>query len=189
MAALEVFAARGYAETAMEHIAAHAAVTRSVLYDHFTSKKDLYVTLLRRQRDEVMAHVRSAAGAEAEPEKLFRAALESFFSFVREHPITWRMLFHDYVGDPEVMAAHTEAQAEASLAMAQALVGQSPAFPKMRELERPQQEILAHLWGAGLNAVARWWHEHPDVPQQVIIEMAVLALWPGLRQLAPEEYP
>jgi AcrR family transcriptional regulator len=183
-AALEVFAERGYAETAMEHVSQGAGVTRSVLYDHFSSKKELYVSLLRRQRDEVMSHVAVAAEGEGSAEALFRRAIESFFAFVRDHPVTWRMLFHDYVGDPEVMAAHTEAQAEASLMMSQRLLGGSGAFLGMKSLSAEQREIVAHLCGAGLKAVARWWRDQPGVPLELVVETAHSTLWKGFTAFA-----
>ncbi|MFC4620601.1 TetR family transcriptional regulator, partial [Camelliibacillus cellulosilyticus] len=55
--ALTVFAARGYHATAMEEIATAAGVTRSVLYDHFPSKRVLLITVLQEQNALLVEHV------------------------------------------------------------------------------------------------------------------------------------
>src|ERR1700736_5797477 len=44
--AVEVFADRGYHGTSMEGVAEAAGVTKPVLYQHFSSKRELYVELL-----------------------------------------------------------------------------------------------------------------------------------------------
>ena len=46
-AAVEVFAEQGYTAAKMQDIAARAGVVPSVLYDHFGSKRELHITLLR----------------------------------------------------------------------------------------------------------------------------------------------
>ena len=45
-AAVEAFAARGYEAASMSEIAASAGITKPVLYDHFASKRDLFVELM-----------------------------------------------------------------------------------------------------------------------------------------------
>ncbi|GLZ29250.1 hypothetical protein Lesp02_14400 [Lentzea sp. NBRC 105346] len=49
-AATRAFAARGYAATGLEDVAAAAGVTRALLYRHFSSKSDLYRAVLARAR-------------------------------------------------------------------------------------------------------------------------------------------
>ncbi len=45
-AAVEVLAEHGYAAATMHEIARRAGVVPSVIYDHFTSKRDLHIELL-----------------------------------------------------------------------------------------------------------------------------------------------
>ena len=55
--ALELFAAHGYHATSMNDIAEAAGVTKPVLYQHFRSKRELYLELLEdvggRLRDSI----------------------------------------------------------------------------------------------------------------------------------------
>ena len=57
-AAVEVFAERGYDATSVGEIATAAGVTRTVLYDHFRSKRELYL-----QADETVPYGRVVTGA------------------------------------------------------------------------------------------------------------------------------
>ena len=52
-AAEHEFAARGYHSTSMDEIAAAAGISKPVLYDHFSSKLDLYRQLTEGIRDEL----------------------------------------------------------------------------------------------------------------------------------------
>ncbi|MFD2357349.1 TetR/AcrR family transcriptional regulator [Nonomuraea ferruginea] len=80
-AALEVFAARGYHATAMEEIAAAAGVTRSVLYDHFPSKRVLLITVLQEQNARLVEHIGARITGTGSPGRRLRATLDAYFSF------------------------------------------------------------------------------------------------------------
>lgn len=55
--ALRVFSNQGYHVTTMNHIASAADVTKPVLYQHFKSKRDLYLAVLDEQIDEMVKQV------------------------------------------------------------------------------------------------------------------------------------
>src|SRR5580693_973344 len=70
--AVEVFATRGFHGTSMEELAEAAGVTKPVLYQHFSSKRLLYLELLddvgSRLVDEVTTAVDGATGPRAQVE-------------------------------------------------------------------------------------------------------------------------
>ena len=51
--AVHVFAERGYHAASMNDVAEAAGVTKPVLYQHFSSKRDLFVELLTAIGDEL----------------------------------------------------------------------------------------------------------------------------------------
>ena len=55
--ALEVFATSGFHQTSMEEVAEAAGVTKPVLYQHFGSKRELYLELLEDVGGQMMAAV------------------------------------------------------------------------------------------------------------------------------------
>jgi len=53
-AAIEVFAERGYLGASIDEISRRAGISAPVVYDHFSSKLDLYRRLLERTRNELL---------------------------------------------------------------------------------------------------------------------------------------
>ena len=100
--AREVFAERGFHATAMDDIAEAAGVTKPVLYQHFPSKRSLYIELLTDTGDQLL-HALTTATQHVETG---RARVESgflaYFRFVAEQRAGFRLLFSASIGtDPE----------------------------------------------------------------------------------------
>src|SRR3989442_6567348 len=91
--ALPVFAQRGYHSTSMNDIAEAAGVTKPVLYQHFRSKRELYLELLEdvggRLRDTIAKATTSAPG----PREQVVAGFRAYFRFVAEQPRAFQDLF------------------------------------------------------------------------------------------------
>src|SRR3954452_19838275 len=111
-AAARLFAARGYAGTTLHEVAAQAGVTKPRVYRHFRSKKDLYLALLARHRDDMPSFFERTAHERAWERRL-KAMLELWFQYVRERPHGWKMLFRDTTGDEDIRAFRLEVQAAA----------------------------------------------------------------------------
>ena len=93
----------------MDDIAEAAGVTKPVLYQHFPSKRALYVELLddigraaarrARGRDDA-ASTRAASGS--------RAGFRAYFRFVADNRAAFRLLFGASIrNDPEFAASST----------------------------------------------------------------------------------
>src|SRR3954468_13860716 len=91
-AAVRAFAAEGYDDTSMDRIAAIAKVTKPVLYDHFPSKQALFLTVLERARDGLIAKGKVIAGDGDGPDGKFRRAVDEFLQFVELQPEAARVL-------------------------------------------------------------------------------------------------
>ena len=90
--ALETFAGSGFEATTMEEIATAAGVTKPLLYQHFASKRALYLELI----DDVAARLlESLSGVTAEPSWRGRVegGMEAYFHFVLHNESAVRMLF------------------------------------------------------------------------------------------------
>ena len=174
-AASALFAERGYAGTRLEDIATAAGVTKQLLYQHFSSKKELHMALLAKHRDGLLE--RLAAGmSEAGPlaERLPRVS-DLWFAYVEENPYASAMLFRDTTGDPELQAFHRELQASARAANV-ALIRAEP------ELEVPEERVepLAEFLRSAFTGLALWWADHPEVPRETLVGVAVDVLTSGL---------
>jgi AcrR family transcriptional regulator len=182
-AAARVFAERGYAGASMEEIATAAGVVKSVLYDHFGSKRELHIALLEQHALDLVEHaVRRTAGDS--PEQLLSANTEAFFEWVEAHPYGWRMLFRDPPADPEIEAAHRQIHQRGLEAIA-ALVALVPRLDLAVRLPRAQaNELIAQTIKSTNDGLAAWWYDHHDVPRSAVAGVALETLWRGLDAIA-----
>jgi AcrR family transcriptional regulator len=182
--ATEVFAQRGYAGASIDEIARRAGVSAPVIYDHFSSKRELHERLLERTRDELLAMWTTAlAGSESAAVRIPRS-IEAWAAYVEAHPFAARMYFRESSGDPEVEAAHRRIHDQARSALA-AIVGALPGA----EAFGGSLEMAAEIMRSGLTGLAVWWSEHPEVPRAEIVRTAIAVLWTGFERVADSYDP
>src|SRR6266513_871921 len=80
--ALEVFAERGYHPTSMNDLADAAGVTKPVLYQHFRSKRALYLELLEDVGGRLRETISKATTEAQSPREQVRAGFRAYFTFV-----------------------------------------------------------------------------------------------------------
>jgi AcrR family transcriptional regulator len=178
-AAEQAFAARGYHSTSMDDIAAAAGISKPVLYDHFSSKLDLYTRLTESIRDELTARGAAAMAADAPLDQRIRTGVEAFFAFVEERPSAARVLLFTPVGEPELVDAAREVQAGATAALAALLVAERDLFADAADRER-HLELITEFMKQGLHGLAEWWSQHPGTPREELVEVVTGLLWSGL---------
>lgn len=185
-AALEVFAARGYHATAMEEIATAAGVTRSVLYDHFPSKRVLMITVLQEQNALLVEHVGARITGSGSPGRRLRATLDAYFSFAESSPAARRLLFdHTDEDDPEIKAVRWGIRETRTRSVAVMLGRDLRRLGLDPDTEAAQ--AVVELLISGTDGMAQWWARHPSMPREQLVEAAMLVLWNGLSRL-PDPY-
>jgi AcrR family transcriptional regulator len=91
--ALESFATKGFNETTMEDIATSAGVTKPLLYQHFASKRALYLELIDDVAARLIGSLATAASSASKTRRRVEAGFEAYFRFTIENPSAVRMLF------------------------------------------------------------------------------------------------
>ena len=187
-AGMEVFADRGYQEASMAEIARAAGITPAVIYDHFASKAELQMTLLKRQTEELLTFVGSAvAGDFEEMAERIRVGVDAFFTFVEEHPYAWRMLFRDPPTDPAILSTYRRIHQQATAGIALFLRASAPPeLLKGPEAER-DLEMFAEMLKMAQNGLAVWWYEHRDVPRAELVDRVLEFCWIGFERIAAGE--
>ena len=88
-----VFAARGFHATAMDDIATAAGVTKPVLYQHFASKRALYLELLDDVGSRLRESIGKATSEAASPREQVERGFAAYFRFVADHRSAYQLLF------------------------------------------------------------------------------------------------
>ncbi len=95
--ARKVFGRNGFHEVSMEDVAKEAGVTKPILYDHFASKRDLYLALLDADAALLEARVRAALEAPTGNRERIRASFQAYFDFVDEHTEGFRLVMREAI--------------------------------------------------------------------------------------------
>jgi AcrR family transcriptional regulator len=169
-AAGPLFGERGYEGTRLDEIATAAGVTKPIVYRHFDSKRDLYLALLDRHRDDLAGFVASMP-AEGTPEERLRAVLDTWLDYVEARSYAWKMLFRDTGGGDEIAARRREVHAEARAVLVELIRSLAAAPVRRRELEP-----LAELMSMGMGALVLWWIEDAAVSRAAVLD-ALTTAW------------
>jgi AcrR family transcriptional regulator len=185
-AALGEFARAGYDGVSLGRIAAAAGVTRTVLYDHFPSKRALFAALLADTHATLLSHLRETITADAPMQERIAATLDAYLAFAEHEPQAWSVLFPERPPiDPELAAEHRRARTESNRLFA-ALLAPDAERAGLDPGSSVGQAIFA-IHQAALHGAVRWWRAHPDVPRAELTRAATDALWTGLGGLARGE--
>ena len=185
-AARAAFADGGYHGTSLEEVAERAGVSKALLYEHFSSKRELHAAMLEMHALGLVETLNLAlAGADPGEDRL-RSGLEAFFSYAEERRGVWRIMFRN-AGDPDV--AHWVARIRDEVAgaivllMAEEVEAISPADP----LTPAAVEMVAQQLVGAMQSLADWWDQHTDVPRETVVRVAMDFAWLGLDRVRQGE--
>jgi AcrR family transcriptional regulator len=174
-AARDVFAAQGYHAAAMDDIADRAGVSKPVLYQHFTSKLELYRALLTTYADELIDRLSTALATTSDNEQRLHGAVSAYFDFVAGEGQSFRLLFEsDLRGEPEAAAVLDRALSECIDKVAEAVTTDAG-------LDADRARLLA-VGLVGLSQVtAQYWLDSGQaVPRREAVELMSRLAWRGL---------
>jgi AcrR family transcriptional regulator len=96
-AARELFAADGYAATALDAVARKAGVTKGAVYHHFDGKRQVFEAVFAGEVERVSGSLTAAYAEEEDGWDGLRAACQAFLDVCLE-PGMQRIVFHDAFG-------------------------------------------------------------------------------------------
>jgi AcrR family transcriptional regulator len=172
--ALEVFARQGFHGTAMNEVAEAAGVTKPVLYQHFRSKRQLYLALLEDVGQRLRQTIEKAGADAGSPRAQVERGFLAYFTWVHDDRDAFMLLFGSGARRDDEFA---EAVRRFELAIADAIAPMIQA-----DIDDEHQRILAHgLVGLAEGTSRRLLALGGDfVPERVAEQVADLA-WAGLR--------
>jgi len=100
--ALRLFAERGFRATTMEDIAEAAGVTKPLVYQHFSSKRGLYLELVDSVAKDLVAEIEKATATAGGPRREVELGFAAYFHMVVTHEAAFRLLYGRNDGDEEL---------------------------------------------------------------------------------------
>lgn len=177
-AASEVFVLRGYHAAGMDEISQCAGVSKPVLYQHFSSKLDLYLAVLQNYVDALVASVRQALRSTTDNRQRVRAAVQAYFDFVDHDMQGFRLVFEsDLTNEPQVQQ-RVEQATEMCVDAVYDLVSQDSSLDPYRA------RILAVGLVGASQITARYWLEADrPIPMEDAVDTTVALCWGGLSRV------
>jgi AcrR family transcriptional regulator len=172
--AVEVFAREGFHATSMNDVAVKAGVTKPVLYQHFASKRELYLELLSAVGERLLDRIRRATGQATSPHEQVEQGFAAYFRWVAEDRDEFALLFGGGARRDEEFAGAVRA-VEGHIAKAIAPLIAADIDPDHRQTLAYALVGLAE--GTSRNLLAR---HAPFDPERLARQVADLA-WAGLR--------
>jgi AcrR family transcriptional regulator len=173
--ASDVFVDHGFHAAAMDEIADRAGVSKPVLYQHFSSKLELYLAVLERHVENLVSGVQQALRATTDNWQRLHAAVQAFFDFIEHDSQGYRLIFeNDYVTEPEV-AAQVRAATESCIDAVFALIAEDSGLEPHRA-----RMIAVGLVGVSVDSARYWLDADRPISKSDAVEGTVQFAWGGL---------
>jgi AcrR family transcriptional regulator len=174
--ALDVLGAAGYHGASMNDIAEAAGVTKPVLYQHFTSKRELFLALVEEAGKRLLTAITSATAHAPDGKQQTELGFQAYFRWVAEDYESFMLLFGG--------GARRDEEFSASVQRITDLVASAIAPLIAVDIDPEDRRTLAHglvglAEGASRRLVERGTEFDPDLVAQSISRLA----WAGLRAL------
>lgn len=179
--ARRVFGTFGFHAVSMETVAKEAGVTKPILYDHFPSKKDLYLALIDADLATLHDRVREALGSPSGNLERIRASFQAYFDFVDEHAEGFRLLMQETVGAEQEFRERVEGVRDRILKEVAALIVRE----SQGRLGRDNAETVALALVGMVETVAQRDPGGPAERRQAAVDTLVRLAWRGITELSP----
>lgn len=179
--ALEVFVANGYHGAAMDEIAETANVSKPVLYQHFPSKRELYLALLDSHLADLTAMLLAALDSTTDNKLRVQATMKAYFRFMANDDQAHRLVFEsDLVNDPEVARRLEGFNAAYADAIARVIAEDT-------KLAHVEATLLGRALAGMAQISARYWLEaNGDLDLEVASDLVYRLAWRGISRFPKE---
>lgn len=173
--AVDVFADKGYHAASMNDVAEAAGVTKPVLYQHFPSKREMFVEILSDTGDRLRETISRATAKARGPREQFEDGFRAYFTFASENTSAFTVLFGSGARrDPEFTSFAVAVEDSIADIVAELIVvdGQ-PADNRV---------LLANAIVGMTEAATRHWLSHGREPAVDVLASQIAQLaWSGMR--------
>ncbi|WP_246227305.1 TetR/AcrR family transcriptional regulator [Propioniciclava coleopterorum] len=183
--ARELFAERGLDGTSVEEIAAHAEVSKPVVYEHFGGKEGLYAVVVDREVRRLHDAIYQAISRpHTDPRSLIELGTLALLDYIEEEPDGFRIISRDsspYApgGTFQTILSSVASRVEGLLASQFERRGFDPGTAPL------YSQMLV-----GLVALAgQWWvesHNQTTLTKPQVAAHLVNLAWNGMRNLQPQ---
>jgi AcrR family transcriptional regulator len=178
--ARQVFGTSGFHSVSMEEVAEKAGVTKPILYDHFSSKKELYLALLDADLAILHDMVKEALDSPLGNRERIRESFQAYFDFVDDQADGFRLLMQETVGaERDFRERIGQVRDQILSEVADLIVRESEG-----RLDRDHAEIVALALIGMVEVVAQRNPSATAEKRRAVVDTLVALAWRGVTELA-----
>jgi AcrR family transcriptional regulator len=177
--ARKVFGTSGFHAVSMDDVAKEAGVTKPILYDHFPSKKELYLALLDADLAVLHENVRKALKSPIGNRERIRASFQAYFDFVEDEADGFRLLMQEAVGAERDFRERVAQVRDQILSEVADLI----ARESQGRLGREHAETVALALVGMVETVAQHDPSRPVESRREAVDILVRLAWRGITEL------
>lgn len=181
--ATDVFGTRGYHNVSMDDIAEAAGISKALVYQHFDSKDELYLAVMRSFQQNLSEQVLPAWAQDLPPQERFWRGFVAFFTFIDENRQAWGVLYRDSVEieDDMVKGIHS-LNVEFAEHIAEVFLAELEGRD-VNPVLRQYAPVAGHAVVGSCHALADYWLDHPEETVLRMAATAMAVLWQGFEGL------
>ncbi|AGL17636.1 TetR family transcriptional regulator [Actinoplanes sp. N902-109] len=163
-------------EPGIDAVAAHAGVSKPVLYRYFEDKSGLWEAVSRRAAEDLVAAVVPAVAAVREERQVVTAAVDAYLAFIEGDPQLYRFVVHQ-----RGMAREHDVVADAVDTVASGLA--RILGDRLRALGLDAGPALPWAYGivGYVQTVGDWWLRHRQpISREALTDYLTTFLWGGV---------
>ena len=174
-AARDIFVAQGYHSAAMDDIAERAGVSKPILYQHFPSKLDLYLALLERSSELLLAAVQDALLTTTDNKARVTATIQAYFDFVDNESGGFRLLFENDLSNESAVRERLDRVNGQCAALIAEVIAEDTGLSDDESLL-----IAAGLTGLAQTSARHWLREGGPLPKDAAAHIMAGLSWRGI---------
>ncbi|CAA9211593.1 MAG: Transcriptional regulator, AcrR family [uncultured Acidimicrobiales bacterium] len=176
--AVAMFAASGFHDTSMNDVAEAAGVTKPVLYQHFASKRDLFLELLQDVGDQLLGALLAATDAAAGPRQQVEVGFAAYFRYVDQNRSAFTVLFGS--------GARPDAEFAEAARRVEAAIAESVGALIDADIDDVHRRTIAYgVVGLAESTSRRWLAQDLDLDPDLLARQVSDLAWAGLRGVRP----
>lgn len=175
-----LFAEKGYETVSVEEIAAEAAVSKPVVYEHFGGKEGLYAVIVDREMNGLLEQIATSLTGD-NPRLLLEQAGLALFDYIENETDGFRILVRD---SPVAMSAggYASLLLEVAARVDHVLATQFKAQGFNPKLSQMYAQMLVGM----VAFTGQWWLDARKPNKREVVAHVVNLAWNGLGHLDPK---
>ena len=173
-----VFADRGFSATIMDDVAFAAGVTKPVLYQHFESKRALFIAVLEDCGERLINSIFNATGQGETLREQMEHGFTAYYDFVKNDDSSFRLLFGASARNDTDFAEVTNNVLERFADAVTSLI--------IEDIPNEERRLIAHSLIGMAESAARFVYLTPEnsgISDNQLHEWSTTLAWKGMRGL------